>query len=344
MSETGSVPGAAVAGLDEQRFVFNLVWTGNVFDHLQLFTSSILASSDVRLRFVANQCPPDQLAAMERYAERSDGRVVEVVDVSPRVMVRHGDALDVIRRTRDDGELFCFIDPDICAREPFLGPFLAALDGAAAVTSGRELWSDDNVRPADKIGVSGEYFYDQDGFVFGSPHFAVYRRAELDATIDRWGVGFSSAGNDVSEAVRARLIEFGRDYWIYDTAKIVNVLLQADGHQLRHLEHPGLVHIGGVSHFLAPPRTPEDDDGSTPKPWGTDVFDWGKWEGQAMRYLVAGYTAQVLGCLFAGQPPPPPPADAPAAILGRLQLVRDTMEELVDRHGLPAAETSGRPA
>lgn len=331
--------GATAASAGDERFVFNLVWTGTVFDQLQLFTTSLLATSGVRVRFVANQCPPDQVAAMERYAERSGGRVVEVVDVSPRVMVRHGDALDVIRRTRDDGAYFCFVDPDICMRGPFLPPFAAALDDVAVVTSGKELWSDDNVRPADKIGVSGEYFFDQDGFVFGSPHFAMYRKAELEATVDRWGVGFATAGNDLPAPARARLVEFGRDFWIYDTAKVVNILLQADGHGLRHLEHPDLVHIGGVSHFLAPPLTPPDDDGTGPKVWGNDVYDWGKWEGQARRYLVAGHTAACLRSLFAGDPVPPPPPDAPATMADRLRLVEEAMTDLVDRYGVPSTRT-----
>lgn len=326
----------------EEDLVFNLVWTGTVFDQLQLFTSSVLANSGARLRFLANQCPPEQLDAMERFADASRGRVVEVVDASPRVMARHGDVLDLVRRTRDDGEFFCFLDPDICARGPFLAPFVDALGEVAAVTAGRELWSDHSVRPADHPGVNGEYFFDQDGFTFGSPHFAVYRRAELDDTADRWGVGFSSAGNDVPAETRARLAEVGRDYWIYDTAKIVNILLQGDGHELRHQEHPDLIHIGGVSHFLAPPLTPSDDDGSTPKVWGHDVYDWGKWDGQAMRYLVAGYTATVLDALFAGRTVPEPPADAPTAMLGRLALVRETMTELVDRYGVPTTASASQ--
>ena len=63
-------------------------------------------------------------------------RVVEVLDVSPDAMIAHGVALDRVRAIRDDGDHFCFIDPDICARGPFLGPFLAIVEplaGAALV-------------------------------------------------------------------------------------------------------------------------------------------------------------------------------------------------------------------
>src|SRR6478736_1642877 len=64
---------------DESRFVFNVVWTGDVFDHLQYFVKSQMAQSGVRYRFIANACPPDQVAAMETFAEEHEGRVVEIV-------------------------------------------------------------------------------------------------------------------------------------------------------------------------------------------------------------------------------------------------------------------------
>jgi hypothetical protein len=42
-----------------------------------------------------------------------------------------------------------------------------------AVTSGKEVWSDDNLVPPGHKGVAGEHFFGQDGFVFGSPHLAI---------------------------------------------------------------------------------------------------------------------------------------------------------------------------
>ena len=122
-------------------FVFNVVWTGSVFDHLQVFLASQIAHSGARYRFLANACPPDQLEAMDRFAEQHPGRVVEVVDVSSDRMIRHGEALDQVLRTREDGEFFAFIDPDILASGPFLPSFRALLRDHDAVTSGKEVWS-----------------------------------------------------------------------------------------------------------------------------------------------------------------------------------------------------------
>jgi hypothetical protein len=54
-------------------------------------------------------------------------RVMEVF-VSSASMERHGTALDAVLQARDDGDHFCFVDPDIIAEAPFLEPFAAALD------------------------------------------------------------------------------------------------------------------------------------------------------------------------------------------------------------------------
>ncbi len=318
------------AGLTEADVVFNLVWTGDVFEQLDLFTLSMLGASGARFRFVGNACPPDQLDRMSRFAEQFPDRVVEVLDVSPRRMVRHGDALDEVVKRRDDGPLFAFIDPDIFARGPFLSPFLDRLDaGVAAITSGSELWSTTNVRPAEHPGVNGEYFFDPDGFVFGSPHFALYRRAPLAETMDRWQVGFSSAGNEIPAPADARLKEMGRRYWIYDTAKVVNCLLQADGHHLEHREHDNLVHVGGVSHFLAPPVGDRSRSTDGNKLWGEEA-DWGEWDGMGDRFAVARFAALAITATAAGLDPPAIPQDLSAHLQQRILTLAGDIRVMVD--------------
>lgn len=319
--------------------VFNVVWTGRVFDALAPFVASQMAHSRARYRFLANACPADQLEAMERFSVDHPGRVVEVLEVAAERMIRHGEALDRVLAERDDGPLFSLIDPDIIARGPFLGRFVDALADLDAVTAGREVWSETNVRPSAHPGVNGEHFFDQDGFTFGSPHLAIYRRAALTDTVERWGVGFGVAGNDIAPAVRTRLAALRRDYWMYDTGKIVNILLQGDGHLLRHLEHPDLVHIGGVSHFLAPPSSaPAARD--QPPAWG-EGDDWGGAPGMAGRYAVARYAAAVARDVADGGPAPPLPADGDPALADKLDQVRNAVCEVVGAHGCGPATGRG---
>jgi hypothetical protein len=298
----------------DSAFVFNVVWTGSVFPYLSHLVASQLRHCDARFRFVANGCPADQVRLMEEFAASSGGRVTEVL-VSSTAMDRHGAALDAVLETRDDGEFFCFVDPDILAERPYLREFADALDGGcAAVTSGRGVWTDDVVVPAGHPGVPGECFYSQEGYLFGSPHFAMYRRAPLEETVTRWGAGFASAGGELTSAAKDALAAAGHSYWIYDTGKIVNILLQEGGHRLCHFEHPALLHIGGMSHYLAPPKGGE-------RPADGEASDLGlPWP--PARLEVARYTGALLRALSDGEPPPGPLSGLDTDLAARLERVR----------------------
>jgi hypothetical protein len=289
----------------------------------------VLDQGGVRARFVANACPPEEIAAMERFAERHADRVVEVVVASTDRMVRHGDCLDLVLARCDDSDHVGLLDPDILARGPWIDLFLDHLGrGAAAVTSGREVWSETNVRPADHPGVNGEYFYDVDGFVYGSPHLAVYAAAPLRETMARWGVGFSSAGNDLTPAAEQRLRDAGRALWIYDTGKIVNILLQLDGHVLVHEESDALVHIGGLPHYMAPPSSVEGAEAG----WGEGA-DWGAKPGMSARFAVAAHTASTLRALERGEAPPAPPEGTDPSVAARMRLAAGAVVDLVAAYG-----------
>ncbi|MFP5255292.1 MAG: hypothetical protein ACLGI8_05510 [Acidimicrobiia bacterium] len=308
-------------------FVFNIVWTGTVFTHLRYLVASQMAHSGARFRFLANGCPPEQVTLMERFAERHPDRVVEVLVTSP-TMVNHGAALDASREQRDDGDHFCFVDPDIFALGPFLGTFADALDGGcAAITSGRGVWCEDDRVPPGHPGVAGEHFRSQDGFLFGSPHFAMYRSGPLAETIERWGVSFVSAGRGLSDEAQARLREAGHDYFIFDTGKLVNIFLQESGHRLCHQEHPNLVHVGGVSHYLAPTgHQAAGADGGDPEP------DWQVWNGMEARFEVARFTAHVLRAVAEGRPAPPVPEGLDPVVAERLAPLRSSLMAVVEQH------------
>jgi hypothetical protein len=293
----------------ESDVVFNVVWASTGFEFLIYFVASQMRQSGARFRFVANGCSPDEIMLMERFAARHADQVVEVVEVARDDMVTHGAALDLVHGLRDDGEYFSFIDPDIKARGPFLSTFLERLDeGCDAITSGRGVWTDDDRVPPGHPGVSGEYFYSQDGYLFGSPHFAIYRRRALDATLDRWETGFAAGGPDLAPAASERLVAAGHDYWKYDTGKIVNILFQEDGNRLCHQEHPQLLHIGGMSHYLS-----------------TDMFV----RAVQARFEVAQFAAEMLRELCEGREAPVVPAYVEPGMEERLALVREELIDLV---------------
>lgn len=312
--------------MSDARPVFNIVVTGHTFWHLRFFVCSLVHNSDAGFRLVANGCTPEALTLMDDYAVAHPDRVVEVMDVSPTEMTAHGVAMDRVRASRDDGELFCFVDPDIKATGSFLDPFLELLRTHSAVTSGKEVWTDDNVVPDDHLGLAlgGRHFFHPDGFVYGTPHMAMYHRADLDDTCDRWGVGFGSAGPDLSAAARQVLAAAGHLYKVYDTGKIVNILLQLDGGSLQHIDPDGLLHIGGMSHFLAPATGEKSGEVEPPH--------WAKHKNVEARLVVARYTAALLRSLIERTPQPALPTGLEARMEERLLLVRREVVDLVERY------------
>jgi hypothetical protein len=314
-------------GSDEgdRQFVFNMVWTDSVFGYFSPFLVSLMDHSRARFRLVANRCPPDEIARMERFAARHASRIVEVLEVSSTQMVPHGTALDVVRDRRHDGKYFCFIDPDILARDRFLPLFIDLLETNDAVTSGTSVWAGGGVaKPGDPL-LRGEYAFDDQGYVFGSPHVAIYERAALDATCESWGVALGSSGIDLPDKVRSRLAQIGQVFQLYDTAKIVNMLFQEDGNRFSHVAQPALMHIGGMLHYFSADQVANAEGEMEP--------DWAHWKGLNDRFEVARYTAIVLRELSRGRAAPPIPATVPASMAASLATVRHELTHLVETYG-----------
>ena len=163
-------------------------------------------------------------------------------------MVSHGRALDEVYRARPDGDWFCFADTDIKARGLWVDDFVTRLPGCAALTSGALSWTTDDTAPCGATSLAGPYLFDHDGFVFGSSYLAIYRRSAVDSVRRRWDIGFENYGHEeLPRHARERIEEFGRAFAVYDTAKVLNILLQADGAEVRHHENPQIVHIGGMA-------------------------------------------------------------------------------------------------
>ena len=299
----------------EADLVFNIVFTPGSFRFLHPFAVSLIAHSDLRFRLVANACPAAERDSMDGFAHAHDDRVVEVLHLPGAGMAKHGRVLDELYESRVDGGWFCFIDSDMKANGRFMDPFLDALSECAAVTSGRVSWSQDSVLPAGEMGVPGRFFRDRDGFVYGSSYMAIYRRAAVDDTRGRWSVGFQGHGwKGLPPALRQQLELLGRRFALYDTAKVLNILMQGDGHEIRHLEHDDLVHIGGMSAYLS-----------------SDSSDLAA-RGKEARHDFARFAAATLRQLLEGSPAPAIPEAVDPEAGDRFRLIRDELVDLVSTY------------
>jgi hypothetical protein len=322
--------------IDEADFVFNVVFTPLTFRWLRIFTWSVIEQGRVRLRLVANGCPPDELRELIRFSQAHEP-VVEVLQVAHGEILSHGAALDAVCRERDDGDWFCFVDSDVMARGPLLDACRSPLPYTAALTAGRPGWGLPQVAGRGTAVLPGHLLFDEDGFVYGSSYFAIYYRPSLLRVRDRWGVGFAGyRWPDLPVEVRREMVRLGRRFDLYDTAKVLNILLQSDGETVAHIDHPNLVHIGGMSvEYLC-------------EAFGVRPMDlWLEWErslspsdapvppGSDARSAPpdpARVAALALRCLVRGEPLPPIPTSLDPSAEARLKKVLDELAHLVERY------------
>lgn len=280
----------------EADFVFNVVITPGTFRYLQLFTRSLLAHSVVRVRLVSNGCPPDEVNVIQEFAADDETRV-DLLQLESSTMVPHGVALDEIYAATDDGEYFCFVDSDVKAKRAFMGLFIQLLERADVVTSCNVAWSEDSILTPGLPDLVGRHAVGHDGFVYGSSYLAIYRRADVDRVREAWDVSFRAYAYDTLPPRPARqLAEMGRKFRLYDTAKVLNILMQAGGLVLAHVDNPDLVHVGGISQYLSDPvvlgRSPEASSTDAPVPWfaasgaGRQRWDFALWAAATLRNIV----------------------------------------------------------
>jgi hypothetical protein len=253
-----------------EDLVFNVVYIPGTFRYLHPFLDSMLATSTVRARIVANGYAEADLAPMHRMAERHEGRV-EVLHLSSETRVEHGTVLNELF-DREEGEpYFCFLDTDVLSRGPWIDPFLDALTRSVAVSSAHPSWDADPRAPKGEMGLRGHFVYGTDGQLFGSSYLAAYRRPAVEEIRRRWGVDFRLAHHDqLAPATRARIEELDRHYLFYDTAKTINALLQLDGYRIEYLAETPLIHVGALSIVDYMVNTPQEE---WPDPFGTIYVD-----------------------------------------------------------------------
>jgi hypothetical protein len=308
----------------EAGVVFNVIVTPGTFRFLELFTHSLISRSDVRIRLVSNACTADEVELMQQFAARHHARV-DVFRLVSATMVPHGVALDEIYTAHDDGEYFAFVDSDVKAKRPFMRLFAEQLEHFDVVTSGSVAWSDDSILPAGAVDLAGRHAVGPDGFVYGSSYLAIYRRAVAERVRDAWGVTFRTYSYDkLAPPVQRRLAEMGRRFRLYDTAKVLNILLQGDGFGLTHVDNPALVHIGGISQYLSDPSVLGRDSGSLANDDASVPWFAASGAGR-QRWDFAQWAAATLRTIGDGESPPELPED-PAQRLRATEVQRELLD------------------
>ena len=161
----------------------------------------------------------------------------------------HGEALSLLQR-QEESEFFAYMDSDIFAMGPFLGPLREALGGWDAVFSCKPFWSVpifEEFKPHYRL-LGGCYQRFSNGVCLGNSYLGIYDNRTLRNAIERSGVDFRiRLISEIRAPLRRRLRERGVRVRYFDTGRLLNVVLSLEGARTTYLDSPNLKHFGGIS-------------------------------------------------------------------------------------------------
>jgi len=238
---------------------FKIIFVPGTVRRLAPFVLSLLdASIDCRFCLVSNGCRPEEDRILADLA-KTDPRLT-FQRVGQGIPLSHGVALSQLQR-QEKSPIFAFMDSDIFATGDFVQEFDWSPSQSIARFSCPPVWSSHELEKLPKqFGVlSGTYNRLHDDFCVGSSYFAVYDNDRLTQFVRRTGIDFEYAlWTRLPRRIRRQLKQAGKQMLIYDTGKLLNILLQLDtGANLDFRKLTTLEHIGAVScRVLYQPRGP----------------------------------------------------------------------------------------
>ncbi len=226
----------------------HIIYVGGTVDSLAPFLGSLLEQTSLQFRLVLNGCAEQERRTLEQYRRTYPDRI-ELRTVSDRGILRHGPLLDRLLEA-ETSDYFCILDSDIFATGPLTmadlvpGPDETATCGCLPVWHG----DDDRVAPKDYSILAGRFLRTANGTFVGCTYAAAYRTEPLRRTMEKWGLSFRKySWRDLPPAVRNELDRRDMRFRFYDTAKVVNILLDDAERSMVYRDLPNLVHLGAQS-------------------------------------------------------------------------------------------------
>ncbi len=225
----------------------NIIFVRGTVQTCLPFLRSLIDVTSLPLRLVANGCEPYEEQLLARACEESDR--LEFHSLNSVKTIEHGLALDHLLKL-EKSELFSFMDSDVFATGPVSMSDIEPLPGEVACTGCLPVWhSEDDVRMPESFQVmGGRYISTVSGHFLGCTYLASYRTRPLRELTESMGPSFRRyKRQDLSPDILVKLADLGLTKQVYDTAKVINLMLQHQGHKMSFRNVEGLVHVGGVS-------------------------------------------------------------------------------------------------
>ncbi len=313
-------------------FRFNIIYTPGNVKYLRLFSLSLLKWSNCQFRIVSNGCSAEENELLKSLCQL-DPRF-EYFQLPFNHLVEHGTALMYLQKI-EDTDYFCFMDSDIIATGDFMYDFIPLLNQYQSISSGTVIWikKEKTILSKSAKGIGGRFNFTSNGFCLGSTFFSIYDNNVLDQFFKEYNITFDKyiGWNSIPVEFREDLIKLDLKMEKYDTAKLLNIILQIKGKKVHFLESENLLHLGGLSSLLigklskVPPK-----DGFVRKIKETKNRLLGK-NVKRPKYIrrdIAEYFAELLQLLVNNKPLPEPIIIPDLMVSEKVQYARDQIETL----------------
>ena len=222
---------------------FYIIYTPGTVKPLRILLYSLLKWSDCHFCLVANGCSPTEAADLEQFCAVNPRLSYKALPTD-KVML-HGEALNYLQ-AQNQHTYFCFMDSDMYAVDAFLPPFLSHLEQYSAIFSGAPA----RLLPANTTFMVGYHTHTPTDVCLGLTYFAIYHNQTVSEIRRLTGIGFAKyRWEEIPEAWQQQFEALGVKCQIYDTAKVLNLLLHLHGHKLHLQPCLTLHHLAGVSRF-----------------------------------------------------------------------------------------------
>jgi hypothetical protein len=330
--------------VSHEVITFNVLFTPGSAGRLLPFALSLLQGSGVRIRVVANGCRSDEVDLM-RAATRVDERISHHV-LPQRDPIEHGQALNHLFEVFNEPH-FAIADSDVIAGGDFMDS-LKPISPGTAVFSAAPVWvaDDEAVSPAGSRFLSGRQRVLHDGTPIGVTYLAVYERAAIEPLWHQAPRGFDVHFRYMlPRRMRASLSERGWRFRMFDTCRLINLLLLVNGCRLENRTVPELHHLGGYSlrefvssgaglrNLISLLRSRDDRwlqriiDGASLRLHARLRHDPDRARMSQRRRIVLSYVDLALDAILADQPPPPAPRTDSTEVDRRVAALVSALEE-----------------
>ena len=225
---------------------FNVIFIPGTVDFQSIALLSLLLNSDLKFRLVGNSLNQKEATLLHQISELSDR--LSWVNFESEHIIPHGTLVDLLFASETQ-DWFAFCDSDLFMFEPLGQDQIIELVGNAAVfSSGGRIENQDDVTYAGFKG--GATTVSPDGNIdLATSFFCLYQRQPLEQINTQYQVGFEQYRQTSQIPKKAQAVVDGNQltYEMFDTGKLISVLLHAMGCKKVYAELDGLVHIGGMS-------------------------------------------------------------------------------------------------